>query len=166
MSEYQVSAVPDGIEVRHVAIFPLCIGGLVTFGGLLALVLWGRDLQVLNGLDFWMPLLISVGATFGGLYLIFIHPTVKRIRFSSDANETLQVLDSGLLRSHERSVRHEGLGSLSILERDNDGKWYIPVIELQGGQSLELGFGCATAVAAQNVIDRIIEMQKSARGAG
>jgi hypothetical protein len=75
-------------------------------------------------------------------------------------------MDCGLLNCRERRARHSGLGSLTIQQSDNDGTWYFPVIGLQGGERVELGFGCATEGEAQNVIDRIIEMHANTRATG
>jgi hypothetical protein len=160
MRKYKFSLVPDGIEVRQVAIFPQTLGGLVAFGGLLGLFFLSRDIDSGTGMDLWMPLLISAGCTLGGLYLLLVHPTIMRFRL---CNGIIQIFECGLLNCRERRAHHSGLGSLSIQESDNDGKWYMPTIGLEGGECVELGFGCATEADAKNVIDRIVELYSNSR---
>jgi hypothetical protein len=162
MGLYRVRSVPKGVEVRHIAVFPLFMGFSVVLGGFAGLYLWAKTLQTASGLNYWMPLLICVGAGCAGLYLIFLRPALKRILFLADSKQ-LEVLDRGLVSRTMRTFTHRGLETLRVHEVDSDGYWYTPTIELADGNEFEIGFGCASADSAQSVIDRIVAMETLGR---
>ena len=157
MGAYRISGVPSGVEVRHVAVFPLAFGIVCAVGALGGLVLWATDLQDATGANYWGPLLILAGTGCAAFYLILFQHWLKRVVFVAGSKE-LEVMDKALAVSASRRLTHAGLETFAIRERDSDGRWYTLAIRLDDGRELDIGFGCATAELARSTVDQIVEM--------
>lgn len=156
MGTYNFEFSSTGVVVTQRAVFPLILGCSVILGAGFGLYFWATDLQGSMGVDYWMPLLISVGLAVGGLYLVFIRSYSKEFCFVADSNN-LRVVDRSVLRTKTREVVHAGLATLTVKETDNDGYWYTPLLQLSDGSRMEIGFGCPSAAGAQFIVERIKE---------
>lgn len=154
MSTYRIRTLPGAVEARQMAVFPFVMGSASLVGGSLGIFLWADGPQAASGLDYWMPLLICVGAVSGGLYLALLHPTFMRVVFMTGSNQLLAA-DRALALGGTRTLFHDGLDTFSIQECETDGVWYTPQIRLTDGRAFKVGFGCPSALSAQSVIDQI-----------
>ncbi len=162
MGTYNFELNRTGVVVTQKAFFPLILGCSVILGAGIGLYFWATDLQILIGLDYWMPLFISVGSAFGGIYLVFIRSYSKELCFILGSNN-LRVVDRSMIRAKTRDLVHAGLETLTVKKTDNDGYWYTPLLKLSDGGRIEIGFGCPSFASAMFVVERIKETDECVR---
>ena len=159
MGAYRIQHSTREVDVRHTAVFPFLMGCASLLGGLTGLALWASEMQGAGGLNYWVPPLICAGLVSGGIYLTNL-PTQRRIRFVA-GTDRLEISDRRLMNTHTSAVSHKGLNTLMVRRTDNDGYWYTPVIAIENGELVEIGFGCPTEESAQQIIDDIRNRMES-----